>query len=618
MTDMPFVAAMTAAMGLLLLGLNTDEEARVKLYELHVFGLRLRLSLWHVVFGAVLLCVIPQILYLFSRNLELVVVGDGPKGFRFHWDEFTSGSAGNCGQPGNQACASQVPASLRKLASANTGGLWSHLVHSFGAFEPSLQALAWSAITGGLLYLNWGERRARRLLYIAAWLCAALATMAKGPAGFALPIICAFAYVATKKRWSELLRLEMMSGLLVILAVAIPWYVAMYVRHGSPFIDRLILHDMFNRAFSHVHDTNEGDDTGIRYYVWQFGYAIFPWVGLAPLALVWSFRRSDSALSKTVARIFVRTENDVNASGNPCRRPAPPSTPGEDASGGGGGATAVGDASVMLAMWFLFAFALFTFMGTKFHHYIFPAVPPVAMLVGIVLDDMLSSPMVGETGEDTRTRTHEGVMIAAAAIVGALLIVLVGRDLFIKPEGSSPGAIRLLQLFTYNYKRAWPATLDFSVALRIFTGVSALLCLVLSVNKVRAYGVRLFCGLSLVWAVWGLDVYMVRLSPHWGQREVIEAYYRDRKSPEQMLVAFQMNWKGENIYTGNRIAVFVSTGTTFQNWLKQQREHGAEVMYFITEHNRLNSLRTEVAAKSYTEITDKKLNNKFVVVRAEL
>ncbi len=43
----------------------------------------------------------------------------------------------------------------------------------------------------------------------------------------------------------------------------------------------------------------------------------------------------------------------------------------------------------MLVMWFLFAFALFTFMGTKFHHYIFPAVPPVAMLVGVVLDDIL-------------------------------------------------------------------------------------------------------------------------------------------------------------------------------------------------------------------------------------
>ena len=76
-----------------------------------------------------------------------------------------------------------------------------------------------------------------------------------------------------------------------ILAVAIPWYVAMYVRHGSPFTDRLIFHDMFNRAFHHVHDTNEGDDTSFRFYVWQLGYALFPWTGLAALGLLWWLRR---------------------------------------------------------------------------------------------------------------------------------------------------------------------------------------------------------------------------------------------------------------------------------------------------------------------------------------
>src|SRR5438270_1210966 len=96
-------------------------------------------------------------------------------------------------------------------------------------------------------------------------------------------------------RWAELARLEIMSGLLISLAVALPWYVAMYVRHGSPFTDRLIFHDMFNRAFHHVHDTNEGDDTSFRFYVWQLGYALFPWTGLAPVGLLWWLRRGAAA-----------------------------------------------------------------------------------------------------------------------------------------------------------------------------------------------------------------------------------------------------------------------------------------------------------------------------------
>jgi hypothetical protein len=79
-----------------------------------------------------------------------------------------------------------------------------------------------------------------------------------------------------------------------------------------------------------------------------------------------------------------------------------------------------------------------------------------------------------------------------------------------------------------------------------------------------------------------------------------------------------MNWKGENIYTGNRIPAFVSSGQTFQTWLKQQKEKGAKVMYFVTEHSRTGGLRSEVGAKSYKELTDKALCNKFVLVRAEL
>jgi 4-amino-4-deoxy-L-arabinose transferase-like glycosyltransferase len=707
MTDMPFVGAMTAAMGLLLYGLNTDEEARVKVYEVEAFGRKLRFSLWHVVFGAILLCAIPQILYLASRNIELVAFGSGPKGFRLHWDEFKSGSAGNCGLPGNEACVAQNPASIPKSDSwfspAKHTGVMVYL-RLFSAFEPLTQGVVWAVVLGAVLYLNWGERRARRLIYIAAWLCAAIATMAKGPAGFGLPIICAFAYVATKRRWRELLNFELVTGLLVIVAVALPWYVAMYVRHGSPFTDRLIFHDMFNRAFSHVHDTNEGDDTGLRYYIWQFGYAAFPWSGLCALGMLWGFRRSDSALARIGGLLSPK-------------EPAPLAATAE-----GAGATppvpagaAVGDASVMLVMWCLFAFALFSFMGTKFHHYIFPAIPPAAMLVGVVLDDMLGawrppplrslivyaggfalvavvavfgasklwagsvfgakpdanasgspaaaivlvgiamalyaaivasnrrrardedappaavvadpsrSPFRGgvstevESAAETQRKMHEQLMLGGAALAAALVTLVIGRDLALNVEGGEgAGAVRLLQLFTYNYKRPYPSdSVDFSAVLWGFTVIGAAVGATLAVKKLRRHAVVAMCSFALVWALWGLEVYMTTLSPHWGQHEVIEAYYRDRKSPDEILVAYQMNWKGENFYTGNHVPAFVSTGATFQTWLKKEKEKGTKVMYFITEHSRTSGLRSEVAAKSYKEITDKALNNKFVVIRAE-
>jgi 4-amino-4-deoxy-L-arabinose transferase-like glycosyltransferase len=686
MTDMPFVGATTSAMGLILIGIHAPEEERARVYEVRAGRTLWRLSAWHLVFGAILICAIPQILYLFSRNLELVLHGTGPYGFRPHWDEFKTGSGmGNCGLPGNEACRLTVPANVPQALRGDVVGVGSALMRFFLGFEPSLQALLWTVVVGLLLYMNAGERRVRRLAYLGGWFFAALATSAKGPAGFGLPILCGLAYVATTKHWKELVRFELASGLCIVAAVAIPWWVAMYIRHGTPFSDELIFHDLVNRAFSHVHDTNEGDDTAFRFYVWQLGYALFPWTGLAPLGLVYTLRRSDSA--------------DRGR----------------------------GEASVLLVMWFVFAFALFSFMGTKFHHYIFPAVPPVAMLIGVALDDMLGegaffardagaggaaaglkrlavygagmtgamalavagvsqawpgslfgskltgaaaapsyvisavmcvgaaagvvgliaffrttpntapgptelqqadpdqpyrpSNASGATVESPawRAHWHGQLMFSAAAVSGALLLAIVGRDLIIKPDNSSePGAARLLQLFTYRYDRAWPDALDFSAALTAFTFVAVALGLLLTVQRLRRHAVVAFLAFAFVWTVWGTDVYMVKTAPHWGQREILASYYADRSGPNEPIVAYQMNWKGENFYSGNQIPAFVSSGGAFTSWVKQQREKGVHVIYFVTEHGRVGGLKGEVQGKSYREVTDKTINNKFVLVRAEI
>jgi hypothetical protein len=221
--------------------------------------------------------------------------------------------------------------------------------------------------------------------------------------------------------------------------------------------------------------------------------------------------------------------------------------------------------------------------------------------------------------EDAQEDAHKAAMLAGGAIAGALLLVLVTRDLVIKPENADqPGAIRLLQLFTYNYRRAWPESLDYGAALAGFGAVAIAISLAMTVRAVRRHAVVAMSAFAIVWALWGLDVYMTGTAQHWGQHEVIQAYYADRASPDEVLVAYQMNWKGENFYTGNHVPAFVSTGSTFTNWLKKKKDEGAKVMYFVTEHGRIGGLKSEVGAKKYTELTDKTLCNKFVLVRAEL
>ena len=138
MTDMPFVAPMTACMGLVMLGLRTPETLETRAYEVKAGKLRFRLTAWHLVFGAILVCVVPQILYLLSRNLEFLW-RPGAHGFHPHWDEFRSGSGGgNCGLPGNEDCRITQPASIPHAIAAEPRRVRRRaLAPRSAAFEPA-------------------------------------------------------------------------------------------------------------------------------------------------------------------------------------------------------------------------------------------------------------------------------------------------------------------------------------------------------------------------------------------------------------------------------------------------------------------------------------------------
>jgi hypothetical protein len=197
------------------------------------------------------------------------------------------------------------------------------------------------------------------------------------------------------------------------------------------------------------------------------------------------------------------------------------------------------------------------------------------------------------------------------------VVALVGRDLASLDDPEGPA--RLTYLASYNYARAWPLNLDFHGVLAAVTLVSACGALAFVLPRLRHHAVILSMCAG-VWAgVWALDVYLVRAAPHWGQRETILEYYKRRRGPEEPLVAFQMNWKGENFYTGNHVPAFVSSGTKFKNWLKEERERGTRVVYFTTEHTRESTLKTELGTvEKFELLTTKEQNNKFFLARVVL
>jgi len=219
-------------------------------------------------------------------------------------------------------------------------------------------------IAGFVAFVYWAARTTKKApfyLYLAGILCA-LAILAKGLAGLGLPVIVFVAYLLFTWNWHRLARSQLLYGVLVALlgcaVVAIPWHHAMLARHGIPFWNELYGDNHWKRLVSGRH----GDRGAFEYFMRELGYAVLPWIALAPAALTWVVSRRFRSPAKSATSAAA----------------TPPAT-----------ADRRQEVYWLGAIWFVSAYAVVSLSMTKFHHYILPALPGLALVVGCFLDDLL-------------------------------------------------------------------------------------------------------------------------------------------------------------------------------------------------------------------------------------
>lgn len=395
---------------------------------------------------------------------------------------------------------------------------------SFGVnFYGWVYMLPWIAIWVFYMVSTVSTRidKARYVYIHTAWLLTAMAVLAKGLGGLAIPVAVVGLFIFLTRRWRLIMDLDLPRGLAVWFAVAAPWHHAMWVRHGKGFWNEYFGHHHFKRAQSGVH----GQRGALDYFVAQLGFGMFPWSALIPAAVLrWATKPTEKD-NKSQIRIF-------------------------------------------LAVWAGFCFTLFALMETKFHHYILPAIPPMAVLIAMWLDEVID-------------RRDLGVVVSVVASLG--LLVLLGRDLIRDPQ-------HLVRLFIYKYDRLFPYELGFELALGLLTVLMAVPMALLVFKKLRPYAVWGMTAAGFVFGLWLLGCYMYRLSPHWGQKQLHAAYYKARKGPEERLIAWELNWRGENFYTKNRVVVHMQPKDVkkFQGYLKRYK---GETFYIILEAGRYKKLK---------------------------
>ncbi len=307
-------------------------------------------------------------------------------------------------------------------------------------------------------------RTARQVYMYWFFLLVAVSMLSKGLAAFApLGAICFF-YILLTNSWRQLLKLEIHRGLLLGAIVVVPWHVAMYLVDGRPFIrDYFITHN-WNRFFQGVH----GERGTFNFFISQIGIGLWPWVAVLPAA---------------VAGFFARVS----------------------------GQTREGKIRLLIGIWAVVGVAFFAAGQTKFHHYIFPAVPALGIIIAFWFDDLFNG------------RVRRIGMIAVAAVAIVLLIM---RDLMDEQK-------QFIELFVYRYDRPWPSKgpweVDLASPLLAFGLVFAVLMVLLSSRTIRRYVFGALVLVAVIFAYWAMNVYMSYAGMHWGQRTAIQTYYEKRQ-----------------------------------------------------------------------------------------
>jgi hypothetical protein len=182
--------------------------------------------------------------------------------------------------------------------------------------------------------------------------------------------------------------------------------------------------------------------------------------------------------------------------------------------------------------WAITGFFFFSAIQTKFHHYILPAVPALAVLVAFWFDDLL----------DGKVRWAILPIGVAAAI-----FALASLDLI-------PHQEKLVQLFCFRYDRPWPKmapwSIDYQPVLTALAVLFGAVLVLLAAPRIRRWVVYGMGGVAILWTIFAIDVLLPSVSPHWGQRTLHEVYYKERQIHGADLTytslrEFKRDWQNE-------------------------------------------------------------------------
>ena len=221
-----------------------------------------------------------------------------------------------------------LPASLIFLSSLETWYLSKAVITDSTLFFFMSASVAF-------FYLGYRENRN---YYYLCYVFAGLATLTKGPIGILLPGLACFLFLIYQKNRKEILRAKLFTGLLLFLAVTLPWYGMMTAIHGKDvLLNFLGVHNFLRATVSEHPSQNKW-----YYYLLIYLAGFFPYSFVLPISLYKKWK------SKAL---------DLRAAGEGVH---------------------------LLVIYGFTVFLFFQLIATKYTTYTFPTLFPLAVLSGVL------------------------------------------------------------------------------------------------------------------------------------------------------------------------------------------------------------------------------------------
>jgi 4-amino-4-deoxy-L-arabinose transferase-like glycosyltransferase len=165
----------------------------------------------------------------------------------------------------------------------------------------------------------------------------ALGFLTKGPIAILIPFVASGVFFGLKGRWALWFKAIFNPlGWGLLLLIALPWYVALYLQHGRGFIDEIF----FTQNVGRFQTSFEGHSGSVLYYI--------------PVILIGMIPHT-AFLIKAATRGRALLKDELN---------------------------------LFLAIWFVFVFILFSLAGTKLHHYILYGYIPLFLFMAQAVGDL--------------------------------------------------------------------------------------------------------------------------------------------------------------------------------------------------------------------------------------